>query len=138
MPTQYSQDKFPPAPILSVQLSSPEESPQTEFLPTLVDTGSDFTLVPQCWLLQIDAPFSRPARVRGLRSSQQEINLFLVDIHLEKGILPGIEVVGAPERDGIFESEEIILGRNVLNLLFLLLEGPSQQTRLLERRPLRF
>ena len=138
MLTQYSQDKFPPAPILSIQLSAPEESPQTEFLPALVDTGSDFTLVPQHWLLQIDAPYSRPALVRGLWSSQQEIDLFLVDIHLEKGILPGVEVVGVPERDSIFESEEIILGRNLLNLLFLLLEGPAQQTCVLERRPLRF
>ncbi|MBU0511410.1 MAG: hypothetical protein KJ638_06885 [Chloroflexi bacterium] len=36
------------------------------------------------------------------------------------------------------EENEIILGRNVLNKLFLLLEGPNQQTRILEGLPRKF
>ena len=40
--------------------------------------------------------------------------------------------------DGLFENEEIVLGRNVLNMLILLLEGPIEQTSILERRPRRF
>ena len=77
-------------------------------------------------------------RARGLWSSYHEVTLFLIDIHLEIGILPGIEVVRVMKSDGLFENEEIVLGRNVLNMLILLLEGPAQQTSLLERRPRRF
>jgi len=106
--------------------------------PALIDTGSDFTLVPEKWLRGLDAPRSRPARVRGLWSSYHEVTLFLIDIHLEIGILPGIEVVRVMKSDGLFENEEIVLGRNVLNMLILLLEGPAQQTSILDRRPRRF
>jgi predicted aspartyl protease len=134
----YAKSKFPPVPVLNIALSVPGEGAQTELTPALIDTGSDFTLVPEKWLQAIDAPRSRLARVRGLWSSYQEITLFLVDVHLDIGILPGVEVVGATKSSGAFENEGIILGRNVLNMLILLLEGPAQQTHLLERRPRRF
>lgn len=134
----YANSKFPPAPILNIALSAPGEGAQTELAPALIDTGSDFTLVPEKWLRGLDAPRSRPARVRGLWSSYHEVTLFLIDIHLEIGILPGIEVVRVMKSDGLFENEEIVLGRNVLNMLILLLEGPAQQTSILDRRPRRF
>ncbi len=133
----YATNKFPPVPILHISLSAPGESAQTELAPALIDTGSDFTLVPEKWLRDLDAPRSRPARVRGLWSAYREVTLFLVDIHLEIGTLPGVEVVRVMKSEGIFENEEIVLGRNVLNLLILLLEGPAQQTSVLERRPSR-
>lgn len=95
-------------------------------------------MVPEKWLRGIEAPRRRPARVRGLWSAFHEVTLFLVDIHLDIGALPGIEVVRVMQSEGLFENEEIVLGRNVLNLLILLLEGPTQQTSLLERRPRRF
>ena len=134
----YIKNKFPPAPILNIALSVPGEGAQTELTPALIDTGSDFTLVPEKWLQSIDAPRSRPARVRGLWSAYHEVTLFLVDIHLDIGALPGIEVVRVMKSDGLFENEEIVLGRNVLNMLILLLEGPIEQTSILERRPRRF
>jgi hypothetical protein len=133
----YAKNKFPPVPILNISFSAPGETAQTELAPALIDTGSDFTLVPEKWLRGIDAPRSRPAQVRGLWSAYRDVTLFLVDIHLEIGLLPGIEVVRVNRSEGVFENEEIVLGRNVLNLLILLLEGPVQQTTLLERRPRR-
>jgi hypothetical protein len=134
----YAKSKFPPAPVLTIALSAPGEGPQTGLASALIDTGSDFTLVPEKWLQNLDAPRSRPARVRGLWSAYQEVTLFLIDIHLDIGILPGIEVVRVLKSAGIFENDEIVLGRNVLNLLILLLEGPAQQTSILERRLRRF
>jgi predicted aspartyl protease len=86
----YAKSKFPPVPVLNIALSVPGEGAQTELTPALIDTGSDFTLVPEKWLQAIDAPRSRLARVRGLWSSYQEITLFLVDVHLDIGILPGV------------------------------------------------
>jgi hypothetical protein len=134
----YAKSKSPPIPVLKISLSVPGEGAQTDLSPALIDTGSDFTLVPEKWLQDIDAPRSRPARVRGLWSAYQEVTLFLVDIQLEIGVLPGVEVVRVMKSEGLFENEEIVLGRNVLNLLILLLEGPAQQTSILERRPRRF
>jgi len=63
----------------------------------------------------------------------------MIDIHLEQGVLPGVEVIGIPEDEiETADDREIILGRNVLNQLVLLLDGRAQQTDILERRPLRF
>jgi hypothetical protein len=139
MPTDYSHQKFPPAPILKVKLSRPGEATQIEAGPALIDTGGDFTTVPLNWLLQIDAPEVRWAYLRGLWSEQRPVTLYLIDLHFENDVLPGIEVIGIEEDDIEFEDDrEIVLGRNVLNQLILLLDGPHQQTDILERRPLRF
>lgn len=139
MPIEYSREKFPAAPILPVRLSQPGEPSQTETIPALIDTGGDFTTVPLNWLLQIDAPEVRWAYLRGLWSEQRPVTLYLVDLHFEKGILPGIEAVAIDEDDIETEDDnEIVLGRNVLNQLVLLLDGPNQQTDILERRPLKF
>ena len=136
MSTKYSPAKTPPAPILSVSLSRPGESPPTQTRPALIDTGGDFTTVPANWLLHIDAPEVRWAYLRGLWSEQRPVTLYLVDLHLDTGILPGVEVVGIDEDDIETEDDrEIVLGRNILNQLILLLDGPSQQTDVLERRP---
>jgi len=66
------------------------------------------------------------------------VTLYLVDIHLDNGVLLGVEVVGIDEDDIETEDDrEIVLGRNVLNQLILLLDGRSQQTDILDRRPTR-
>ena len=135
---EYSHDKFPPAPVLSVSLSQPGEASPGQTRPALVDTGGDFTTVPLSWLLEIDAPEVRMAYLRGLWSEQRAVTLYLVDVHLENGVLPGMEVIGIDEDDIETEADrEIVLGRNVLNQLILLLDGPNQQMDILDQRPAR-
>ncbi len=135
---EFDHDKFPPAPVLSVTLSQPGEASPGQIRLALVDTGGDYTTVPLSWLLEIDAPEMRMAYLRGLWSEQRSVTLYLVDLHLEKGVLPGVEVVGIDEGDlETEEDREIVLGRNVLNQLILLLDGPNQQVDLLSRRPTR-
>jgi hypothetical protein len=55
-------NKFPPASILNIALIVPGEGDQTELTPALIDTGSDFTLVPEKWLR------SRPASWNAARA----------------------------------------------------------------------
>ncbi len=137
--TKYTRQKFPAAPILNVKLSRPGESPSPETRPALVDTGGDFTTVPLDWLLEIQSPETRWAYLRGIWSEQRPVTLYLVDLHFDGQILPGVEVAGIDEADIETEDDrEIVLGRNVLNQLVLLLDGPHQQTDVLARRPLKF
>ncbi len=106
--------------------------------PALFDTGSDFTLVPLSDLLRMDAPEAQSAFLRGLWSEQRPVTVYLVDLHLENRVLPDVEVVGIEDESSETEEEsEIILGRNVLNRLILLLDGPSEYAEILERRPSR-
>ncbi len=132
MVSAYDLSKLPSAPVLEIQLSAPEADSFSDTLSALVDTGADFSVIPLQWLLSIDAPETRSAFARGLWGKRQAVTLYLVDIRLEIGVFCGIEVIGTDD------EEEVILGRNVLNKLFLLLEGPHQQSRILERTPKKF
>ena len=135
--TEYTHAKFPPAPVLNVRLSAPRDMARVGPFPALIDTGGDFTLVPLSWLLDVGAPEVRWAYLRGLWSEQRPVTLYLLDVHLDSGVLPGVEVIGV-EGEEADEDQEIILGRNVLNQLILLLDGPHKEVDVLERRPPRF
>ena len=95
-------------------------------LSAILDTGADGTLVPQHYL---DAIGARRVMETGLRSQWGErrvVYLYLVTLHIEEIELPGIYVVGDDQ------SNEIVLGRNVLNQLEIWLNGPANITRLSE------
>ena len=116
----YDSAYMPPVPILPVQLITPEWDIQTDLLLAIIDTGADGTLVPIEHLRQINASI---AGQTGLRSQWGELriaHLYLVDLKIKNLTLPGVWVVG----DEI--GNEIVLGRNVLNCLKLLLDGPSK------------
>jgi len=53
----------------------------------------------------------------------------LVDVEVNEAVLPAIEVAGDTT------NAEIVLGRDVLNHLLLLIDGPGLTTDVLERRP---
>ncbi len=85
----------------------------------LIDTGADGTIVPTKYLKDIRAPTVGQARLRyhlGVR----DVFLHIIDVQIEDMILPGVVV--AADREG----QEFILGRDVLNRLRLLIDGPDQ------------
>lgn len=57
---------------------------------------------------------------------EHPVILYIVDLEIDDQVLPGVLVAGDETTD------EIILGRNVLNLLPLFLDGPQRQTHLLD------
>jgi hypothetical protein len=74
----------------------------------------------------LDAPFVDDAWLSSQWGETFAVKTFTVDIGFDNLRLPSIRVV-ADER-----SNEIILGRNVLNRLCVILDGPKQETELLE------
>ena len=63
--------------------------------------------------------------IRGYTGGRRTVRTYLVDIEIGALTLPGIEVVGDDA------THEILLGRDVLNKLRLLLDGPRQHTEVL-------
>ncbi|MBI1879881.1 MAG: retroviral-like aspartic protease family protein [Chloroflexi bacterium] len=122
----YNQDYFPPIPVLPVRFSTPEWELSTEMLEAIVDTGADGTLVPFKYLQQIEASVEGHSGLRSQWGERRTVNLYLVDIEIEGATLPGIWVVG----DEV--SDEVVLGRNVLNRLQLLLDGLANTTEILK------
>ncbi len=121
----YNTNYQPPFPAVEVVVrNTDEESLYTKTLPALLDCGADGTLVPIDYLQQIFAPALTDSRIRSHWGEWRSVQIFLVDIEVGSLRLPGIFVVGDEEGD------EIILGRDVLNKLRVVLNGPANYTRL--------
>ena len=121
----YLDAYYPPMPALEIHLGYPGESLSIGPVAAILDTGADSTLIPQTLLDQLGAPFSDEARLRSHWGEWRTVSLFTVDIGLEAIRLPAIEVIGDEQ------GQEIIVGRNVLNRLRILLDGPTQQVDVL-------
>jgi predicted aspartyl protease len=117
----------PPFPSAQIVLHNSEKELQTTAQSALLDTGSDGSLVPIAYLRGILAFPLTDTYIRSHWGERRAAQLFAVDIEINGLKLPGIFVVGDEQGD------EIILGRNVLNKLRLLLDGPGNVTELLSR-----
>jgi hypothetical protein len=63
--------------------------------------------------------------LRGYTGGRRSVRTYLVDVEVGPFTLPGIEIVGDEAAD------EILLGRDVLNKLRVLLDGPARQIHVL-------
>jgi len=126
--TPYSRGFTPPVPVLSVSLTLPYEASRFGPYLALIDTGADGTFVPTPLLEEVGASVMYMTNVRSYlgdkvrRVSVHSIDLILSDVDR----LPNVEVVSDDWGD------QIILGRNVLNQLRLLLDGPKMTTSVLK------
>jgi hypothetical protein len=123
---RYDTSYQPPAPVVEVIIVSATENVSVGPLPALVDSGPDGTLVPLDYLLEIRAPVTVEMSIRSQWGERRRMLLYLVDVRLGRLTLPGIEVVG----DEL--SNEIVLGRDVLNRMRVLLNGPAQAVQVSE------
>ena len=120
----YDVSYQPPFPVVRVVLHNSEEGLSTAVENALLDTGSDGSLVPIAYLRQVFAPALTDTRIRSHWGEWRSAQLFVVDLELDILRLPGVFVVGDEQGD------EIVLGRNVLNKLRLLLDGPASATEI--------
>ncbi len=109
-----------PFPSLPVVIRQIDGSAATSDLVALVDTGADVTAVPRNYLRMVQAEEAYTARIRSHWGESWPVSVYLVDLEIAEQLLPAVEVVGDDE------TEDILLGRNVLNKLTLLLDGPHE------------
>lgn len=126
MKQAYMAEYYPPMPVLSMRLGYPAETLLSERFPAIIDTGADITLVPLSLLDDIAAPMVTKTHIRSQWGERRTVTVFAVDIEIAGLRLPSIEVIG-DER-----GREIVLGRNVLNKLKLLLNGPQRYAEVIE------
>lgn len=115
----YSGNYQPAAPILEVTFISAAENRRVGPLAGIVDSGADGTLVPLRYLTAIQAPPTSEMFLRSQWGERRQTWLYLVDVQIGRLIFPGIEVVG----DEL--SDDLVLGRDVLNRLKIVLDGPQ-------------
>ncbi len=120
----FSQRDFPPTPVIEIIMVSTELGKSTDALMATIDTGADGSFAPLSLLEKISAPVGKARRARSLWGEFQVFATFIVDVRVGDVTFPGISVVG-------YDGEEVILGRDVLNKLRLLLDGPAEITEIL-------
>ena len=126
MNAPYDRSYSPPLPTVEIVLRLPEGD-SVGPLRAVIDTGADATIIPTSTLAKLPI---RPLHSGFLRSAWGErrpIDLYLLDVQVAGLTLPGVEIVG----DEL--GHELILGRNVLNKLILLLDGPALTTTVSSR-----
>jgi predicted aspartyl protease len=122
----YDFSLFPPAPQLEIRLIAQPHGEAYGPIPALVDTGADATIIPIAVVRQLRAGAVTLKVVRGYTGGRRAVRTYLVDIEVGPFTVPGVEIVGDDAVD------ELLLGRDVLNRLRLLLDGPNRRTQLLD------
>lgn len=122
----YSTEYLPAAPVMEIRLGAPGMEPSSGFLEALVDTGADATIVPIAHLRQIKAKKIDQATLRSQWGERRAVALYAVALEINQYRFDAIRVVG----DEI--GDEVILGRNLLNRLRLLLDGPAGMVEVLD------
>lgn len=116
----YSHDYSPEIPEIIVVLETSPQEIRSQPLRGIIDTGADATIVPLPVLRQIKARVVADKYLLGYAGLRRRVRTFLVDVHINGLTLPGIEVVGD-------NTGELLIGRDVLNKLRLVLDGPAGQ-----------
>jgi hypothetical protein len=88
-------------------------------LPAIVDSGADATMIPVRHLRQVGARRSRKAMMRGVTGVAALVDLYTVAVRLGPHRQGFMEVVG------VGDSDETIIGRDIVNHLSVTLNGPA-------------
>jgi len=121
----YSAAYSPPAPACELTLIN-ERAGHRVTVTAILDTGADATIIPVRYLRELRAQRAIETGLRSQWGERRSVYLYLVDLQIADVLLPSLYVVG----DEL--GQECILGRNALNRLRLLLDGPEALTRLLK------
>ena len=103
-----------------VDLSLSGRRPDTIIsLTGLLDSGADATMIPKHFLEAIDARRTDVAWARTVAGNRYRVDLFLVTMTVGSIQLRSVEVISNAQ------TNEIIIGRDVLNQLIVTLDGPA-------------
>ncbi len=123
----YLKGDFPPVPVLEISLAVSTTTHWYGPFIAIVDSGADFTIVPALTLRPLNLIVERQAVIRSQWRDRHLVEIYNVDVQIGGLVFPNLEVAGDAN------SDDFVLGRNILNYLDLRLDGPRQQLHLLSR-----
>ena len=108
----------PPAPALDVVVRNPYASSGEYRCRAVLDTGAGISVIPQEAMTALNLVEAQKIFARSWDGTSREVVTCIVRMEFDKGIVPLVEAVVA-------HRSTALLGRDVLNLLRLLLDGPA-------------
>ena len=111
----------PAAPIAYVTLHAPDYSVTIDDVPMLIDSGSDVTLLPKAYVkrLGIETDAETGYELTGFDGRKSVSSVVSVHLVFLRKTFRGQFL--------LVEQDYGILGRNILNRIRLLLDGPQEQ-----------
>ena len=121
MPTYDASHFDPPAPVAYVTLRNPHSGVTVSDVQLLVDTGADVTLLPRTAVERLGVPLLADQRyeLMGFDGSKSFAPVVILDMLFLRRAFRG--------RYLLTKAECGILGRDILNHVTVLLDGPRQQ-----------
>jgi predicted aspartyl protease len=116
----YDRTYDPPAPVIQIVVRTAHGVSTP--LPAFVDSGADGTIIPLAVLEQIGARYIDKRNLIGVTGLGQTVGLYPVQIQIGEDVIYGIAAAGY--------GDEIVLGRDVLNQVTVILEGPLAECEL--------
>ena len=119
----YSASLNPPAPFLPVRVSNLTGAGPTT-VSAKIDTGADITAIPAYFVEQLDLAPAGELVVEGYDGQRATVLCYDIVLHVDRLRVVGLSVVA-------FAEDYALLGRDVLNRLRILLDGPELTTEIL-------
>ena len=120
----YNSQYRPPAPLVHVNLRSPEVTGESLELPALLDTAADRSVVPEEVVEELGLVKLDEILVAGVGGSLHTVPTYLVQLQVRQQPTLAVEVA-AVQGEGL-----ILLGRDVLNRFRVLLDGPELKLKI--------
>lgn len=126
---EYDHRFDPPAPVVQVTVRHVVQQRRRVTTAALLDTGSDVTAIPALHVQRLQLiPFSR-LQLEDVSGETRTVQTYAVHLTIGELTLPRLEVI----QTGL---DQVILGRDVLNHLYVLLSGPELAFSLSATSPL--
>lgn len=115
---EYDRHFDPPAPVVQVTVRHIVQRHRRTTASALLDTGSDVTAIPAALVQRLQLiPFSR-LQLEDVSGETRTVLTYALHLTIGELTLPRLEVI----QTGL---DQVIVGRDVLNHLYVLLSGPE-------------
>ena len=117
---KYPYDRVfsPPAPILPLEITIPEEPQRRVQVDAQLDTAADISAIPARVVDEWNLEPVSEVTVTGYNAETETLPTYTVGLELPQAHIRRIEVISIPE-------PYVLLGRDVLNHFYISLNGPG-------------
>lgn len=115
---RYNEDVEPPAPFLPVTIHHPETPSRTIQITAKLDTGADISALPISIIHALELPVTSKLLVEGYDGVASTVSTYGAILQIEQARFRSQEFIAIAE-------PHALLGREILNHYYLLLNGPE-------------